>query len=112
MFENPYDRRPIGVIDLKVTRVFAFVVISLSVVLTAVMCVLAVWEVLVPAVAWRSLGSLGIVAAATAVFVALNEGFGPGIHEVSPSDAARARVAAREAEKAEEEEAEKEEAGG
>ncbi|MEM0915462.1 MAG: hypothetical protein AAGK09_12735 [Planctomycetota bacterium] len=84
MFENPYDRKPIGVINLKVTRVIAFVIISLAVIATAVVCILAVWQVFVPDYAWRSLGSLGIIAAATAVFVALNEGFGPAIREPFP----------------------------
>ncbi len=69
----------IGVVSPKFIRVIAFVVISTAVMACAVCCVLAVWGSVEPEFAWRALGSLGIVSAATAVFVSLNEGFGPTV---------------------------------
>jgi len=72
---------PQGVVSLKVTRFLAFFIISMSVVACAVVGVLAVWQVVTEDLAWRSLASLGIVSLAVAIFVALNEGFGPAIRE-------------------------------
>ncbi len=71
----------IGVISPRRTRVIAFAVISMSLVATAACCLLAVWSYVGPDIAWRALGSFGIIALATSIFVALNEGFGPTIRE-------------------------------
>ena len=76
---QPHGRAKIGVIHLKAIRVLAFIAISVALIMTAVLCVLAVWEYVSPDYAWRSLASLGIISAAVAAFVALNEGFGPVI---------------------------------
>ena len=73
--------RRIGVVNYKFVRVIAFVVISLAVFACAVVCILAVWKSVAPELAWRALGSLGIISAATAVFVSLNEGFGPAVRD-------------------------------
>lgn len=81
MTEPSHRRGPVGVINLKATRVIAFLIITLSLVACALVCVLAVWEVVPAVFAWRALSSFGIVAAATAIFVSLNEGFGPGIRD-------------------------------
>ena len=69
----------IGVINYKAVRIVVFAVISLAVFACAAICILAVWKSVAPDVAWRALGSLGIISAATAVFVSLNEGFGPAV---------------------------------
>ena len=71
--------RRIGVINAKAIRVIAFTIISTTVIACAIVCVLAVWGTVVPEFAWRALASLGIIATATAVFVSLNEGFGPAV---------------------------------
>ncbi len=81
MTEPSHRRGPVGVINLKATRVMAFLIITLSLVACALVCVLAIWEIVPAVYAWRALGSFGIVAAATAIFVSLNEGFGPGIRD-------------------------------
>ncbi len=74
-------RRRIGVISPRRVRVVAFAVISLSLVATAACCLAAVWEYVDREVALRALGSFGIITLATALLVALNEGFGPTIKE-------------------------------
>jgi len=72
-------RRHIGVINLRFIRALAFAVISLSVIACAVIGVMAVWETVPVDFTWKSLASLGIIALATAIFVSLNEGFGPAV---------------------------------
>jgi hypothetical protein len=71
--------RLIGVINPRAIRIIAFILISSAVIACAVVCIMAVWGSVEPVFAWRSLGSLGIISAATAVFVSLNEGFGPAV---------------------------------
>lgn len=73
------SRMRVGVINLRFIRCLAFLVISGSVIACAVLGVLAVWEYVTVDIAWRALTSLGIIAIATAIFVALNEGFGPAV---------------------------------
>ena len=69
----------VGVVNLRVTRAIAFVIISVAVIACAVVCVMAVWERIPADYAWRAMASLGIIACATAIFVSLNEGFGPAV---------------------------------
>jgi hypothetical protein len=81
METTPRHARPVvGVCNAKVTRLLSCAVTSVALVVSVAACVLAVWGYAEPAIAWRALATLGIVSAATAVFVALNEGFGPMIH--------------------------------
>lgn len=74
-------RRPprLAVINMRVTRFIAFLVVTLSMLACATVCILAVWGMTEEVYAWRALGSLGIVSAVAAVFVSLNEGFGPAV---------------------------------
>jgi hypothetical protein len=78
---NGKGPKRIGVLNFKATRLLAFIVISTAVLVCAAICVAAVWEYVATDFAWRALASLGIISAATAVFVSLNEGFGPLIRE-------------------------------
>lgn len=77
----PNPRRPprLAVINMRITRFCAFLVVTLSMLATATVCILAVWGFADEAFAWRALGSLGIISAAAAIFVSLNEGFGPAV---------------------------------
>lgn len=77
---GPMPHRKVDVVNLKATRLIAFIVISSAVIACAVVCVLAVWEYVDATYAWRALASLGIVSAAVAIYVSLNEGFGPAVH--------------------------------
>lgn len=68
-----------GVINHKMARIVAFVLIVVTLLAATVACLLALWGYVAPDYAWRGLGSLGIVSGAAAIFVALNEGFGPSV---------------------------------
>lgn len=74
-------RRPprLAVINMRVTRLLAFLIVTLSMVACAVLSIAAIWGFVEETYAWRALGSLGIVSAAAAIFVSLNEGFGPAV---------------------------------
>lgn len=74
-------RRPVGVLNHKFIRVLAFLIISMTMLATAAVGVMAVWEVVKPEFAWRGLATLAIVATSTALFVGLNEGFGPIVRD-------------------------------
>ncbi len=78
---NHKGPRRVGVVHYRATRLLAFIVITTTVIACACICVAAVWEYVAADYAWRALASLGIISAATAVFVSLNEGFGPLIRE-------------------------------
>src|SRR5688500_15664705 len=75
----PGMRKLMGVINHKLTRIVAFVLIAITLVWSTIACLLALWGYVAPDFAWRGLASLGIVSAAAAIFVALNEGFGPSV---------------------------------
>jgi hypothetical protein len=71
----------VGVLNFRATRLLAFIIIATAVLVCASICVAAVWQYVESDFAWRALASLGIISCAVAVFVSLNEGFGPLIRE-------------------------------
>ena len=71
----------IGLLNFRATRLLAFIVIATAVLVCATICVAAVWQYVESDFAWRAMASLGIISCAVAVFVSLNEGFGPLIRE-------------------------------
>lgn len=73
------SRKRVGVINLRFIRGLAFLVISISVIACAVLGVMAVWQFVPIDFAWKSLVSLAIISFAMALFVSLNEGFGPAV---------------------------------
>lgn len=77
--QGDLSRKRVGVINLRFIRCIAFLVISISVIACAVLGVMAVWDQVPIDFAWKSLVSLAIISFATAVFVSLNEGFGPAV---------------------------------
>jgi hypothetical protein len=78
---DPGMRKLMGVINHRLTRIVAFVLIAITLAGCTVACLLALWGYVAPDYAWRGLASLGIVSAAAAIFVALNEGFGPSVRK-------------------------------
>jgi hypothetical protein len=74
-FTAPDPKRR-GVLHATRVRFTSFVVISLSLFAASVQCILAVWNYVGEDTAWRSLATLGIVAATMVVFTILNEMFG------------------------------------
>jgi hypothetical protein len=69
-------RKRSGILNPTLVRVTAFVIISLALFGSAALCVMAVWDYAPRDVAWRSLATLGIIAAAMIVFTLINEKFG------------------------------------
>jgi hypothetical protein len=66
-----------GVIPRGKVRMACFVVLALSMFAAGALCIMAVWNPDQTGVAWKSIASLGIVAALAAGFTLLNEVFGP-----------------------------------
>lgn len=65
-----------GVLPRSTVRMTCFLILTLSLVLAGAMCIMAVWDAAPSAVTWKAITTLGIVAAMTAGFTALNEAFG------------------------------------
>jgi hypothetical protein len=66
-----------GVLPRSKVRMACFVVLALSMFASGALCIMAVWSPDQTGVAWKSIASLGIVAALMAGFTLLNEVFGP-----------------------------------
>jgi hypothetical protein len=66
-----------GVLPRGKVRMACFVVLALAMFGTGGLCIMAVWNPDQTGVAWKSIASLGIVAALMAGFTLLNEVFGP-----------------------------------
>lgn len=66
-----------GVLPRGKVRMACFVVLALSMFGCGALCIMAVWNPDQTGVAWKSIASLGIVAALMAGFTLLNEVFGP-----------------------------------
>lgn len=66
-----------GVLPRGKVRMACFVVLALAMFGTGGLCIMAVWNPEQTGVAWKSIASLGIVAALMAGFTLLNEVFGP-----------------------------------
>jgi len=77
-----YDRPPSqgqktrGYIQPRAVKAFAFVVITICIVISAVACILAIWEFAKPDVLWRTMATCVVVAAAVAIFAVVNTVFG------------------------------------
>jgi hypothetical protein len=71
----PPTERPAGVFNYRVVRTVLFGVISLAIVATGAVCILAVWDVLTPQLAWRIALTFLIAVLSLTLFTAANEGF-------------------------------------
>ena len=79
---HPIQSRPQrGVLNATLVRVTAFAFISIAIFAAAVVCLLAVWDYADRDTAWRTLVSMGIIGAAMATFVVVNEAFGRSLRE-------------------------------
>lgn len=65
-----------GFFPPRVVRAAAFYIISLCIVASVVVCILAIWDFAKKDVLWRSLNSFVVVAAGTALFAFVNGIFG------------------------------------
>ncbi|HMQ04108.1 MAG TPA: hypothetical protein PKD26_09345 [Pyrinomonadaceae bacterium] len=65
-----------GVLDLQIVRWVAFSVISLSLVVCTVLCILAIWKFTESDAVWRAIATFIVVSVATAIFTVINEKLG------------------------------------
>ena len=79
---SPLRRR--GVLPLKSVRIAAFGIISCSIFISVVICLLAIWELAASDTGWRALASLATISAGTVAFVIVNEIFGRSLGPNQP----------------------------
>lgn len=72
----PKTRPAKGFFSPRIVRAAAFYIISVCIVASVVVCILAIWDFAKKDVLWRTLNSLVVVAAGTALFAFVNGVFG------------------------------------
>ena len=65
-----------GVINPVAVRWIAFVVITVSLVVCTVLCILAIWQFTQSDAVWRAIATFIVVSTATAIFTFVNEKLG------------------------------------
>lgn len=65
-----------GVINPQLVRWIAFVVITVSLVVCTVLCILAIWKFTESDAVWRAIATFIVVSVATAIFTFVNEKLG------------------------------------
>ena len=65
-----------GVVNPKLVRGIAFVVITFSLVVCTVLCILAIWEFTKSDAVWRAIATFVVVSVATGIFTFVNERLG------------------------------------
>jgi uncharacterized membrane protein YqjE len=80
--QSPFERsqkiprEPKGVIKPKLVRNIAFSVITFSLVVCTVLCILAIWEFTKSDSVWRAIATFIVVSVATGIFTFVNEKLG------------------------------------
>ena len=69
-------REPKGVIKPKLVRNIAFTIITISLVVCTVLCILAIWEFTKSDAVWRAIATFIVVSVATGIFTFVNEKLG------------------------------------
>jgi Na+-transporting NADH:ubiquinone oxidoreductase subunit NqrB len=65
-----------GVVNPQFVRWVAFTVITVSLVVCTVLCILAIWEFTKSDAVWRAIATFIVVSIATAIFTFVNEKLG------------------------------------
>ena len=65
-----------GVINPVLVRSIAFIVITVSLVVCTVLCILAIWKFTESDAVWRAIATFIVVSIATAIFTFVNEKLG------------------------------------
>lgn len=65
-----------GVVNPQLVRWIAFVVITISLVVCTVLCILAIWKFTESDAVWRAIATFIVVSIATAIFTFVNEKLG------------------------------------
>lgn len=69
-------KRPRGVVNPNVVRIIAFIIITTSLVVCTVLCILAIWQFTQSDAVWRAIATFIVVMIATAIFTVVNEKLG------------------------------------
>lgn len=70
------DREIKGVLNPKLVRNIAFSVITFSLVVCTVLCILAIWQFTESDAVWRAIATFIVVSVATGIFTFVNEKLG------------------------------------
>ena len=73
---KPGAKKPKGFFSPKVVRTAAFTIISVCIVVSVVMCILAIWDFANEDALWRMVASCVVVGGGTALFAIVNVVFG------------------------------------
>jgi Na+-transporting NADH:ubiquinone oxidoreductase subunit NqrB len=65
-----------GVVNPQAVRWIAFIVITVSLVVCTVLCILAIWKFTESDAVWRAIATFIVVSIATAIFTVVNEKLG------------------------------------
>lgn len=65
-----------GVIDPGLVRIISFTVITISLVASTVLCILAIWKFTESDAIWRAIATFIVVSVATGIFAFVNEKLG------------------------------------
>lgn len=65
-----------GVVNPQIVRLISFVVITVSLVASTVLCILAIWKFTESDAVWRAIATFIVVSIATAIFTLVNEKLG------------------------------------
>ena len=65
-----------GVVEPKLVRTISFIVITVSLVASTVLCVWAIWQNEVYDTVWRAIATFIVVSVATGIFTFVNEKLG------------------------------------
>ncbi len=65
-----------GVVEPKLVRTISFIIITVSLVASTVLCVWAIWQTEVYDTVWRAIATFIVVSVATGIFTFVNEKLG------------------------------------
>jgi uncharacterized membrane protein YqjE len=65
-----------GIVSPKYVRIISFIIITFSLVICTVLCILAIWEFTKSDAVWRAIATFIVVSIATAIFTVVNEKLG------------------------------------
>ena len=69
-------KRNVGFLNASVVRAITFYIISACIILSVIMCILAIWDYAKTDVFWRMMATFGVIAVGSAVFAFVNGIFG------------------------------------
>jgi hypothetical protein len=65
-----------GVVNPELVRIISFVVITISLVASTLLCILAIWDFTKSDAIWRAIATFIVVIISTAIFTVVNEKLG------------------------------------